>query len=572
MLSASLYITICTARNRTRRWLRRLKEPRYLAGLVIAAMYFYVTLFARTRAARGPRARPSLAAFPALAGLVPELAAIALLVAAAAVWLLPTSGRLLDFAPAEVQFLFPAPASRRSLLIHRLLRSQSGLLFASLVPALVVSIPVGSATLAVRTALGIWVLLVAARVYFSAIALARSRLSSPDFKLRRLARLPLVIVLAGVLAVGSALVREYLRQPFAGLDDATSRITTVLALGPQRVVLWPFVTLVRPFFASDWSSYTLAVLWSALVAIAAMVWLVASDDVFQGASSVLIEAKEGRPEAGKASYAARRAIWTLAPTGRPEAAFIWKTTQQVFRVVDRRVLARLVLILVALSMLVVFSSRTEGVAGIGGIFATFGAVYVVLLAPQILRLDMRQDLQHLELLKTWPVRGAAVVRGEMTGPALVLAAGAWLLMGLGLLFSGSAFRGVPLVWRGAVAAGGFVLGPALIFGQYAIHNAMALLLPAWIPLGSGRPRGLDAMGQRFLLLGATWLALAIMLLPGALVSALLWLAFYRMLGAGMVVVAAILCAAAMAIEILMMSEALGPAYERLDLLAIERPD
>jgi len=99
-----------------------------------------------------------------------------------------------------------------------------------------------------------------------------------------------------------------------------------------------------------------------------------------------------------------------------------------------------------------------------------------------------------------------------------------------------------------------------------------VLFPAWVPLGAGRPRGLDAMGQRLLMLGATWLSLIVMLLPGAAVSAVLWLAFYRFLGAGMLVVAGAVCAAAIALEILMTSEALGPAYDRLDLTGIERPD
>jgi hypothetical protein len=206
------------------------------------------------------------------------------------------------------------------------------------------------------------------------------------------------------------------------------------------------------------------------------------------------------------------------------------------------------------------------------VFALFGAVYTVLLAPQILRLDMRQDLQHLELLKTWPVRGAAVIRGEMAGPAGVLTVGSWLLIALALLFSGAAFPQWEATWRSGVAACAALIGPALIFGQYMVHNGMAVIFPGWIPLGSGRPRGLDAMGQRLLLLGATWIALLLMLVPGAIVSGILWLAFYRVIGAAMLAVAGAVCALFIALETLMMTEALGPAYDRLDLLATERPE
>ena len=48
------------------------------------------------------------------------------------------------------------------------------------------------------------------------------------------------------------------------------------------------------------------------------------------------------------------------------------------------------------------------------------------MAPQILRIDMRQDLMHLELLKTWPVKASAVVRGEMLWPGALHDVLAWI--------------------------------------------------------------------------------------------------------------------------------------------------
>jgi hypothetical protein len=573
VFSATLYITACTSKNRAVRWLRRLREPKYLVGFLLALAYLYFTIVARMGRGRGGRRNgaPLFDVFPSFAGLAPLAAGGALLVAAAGSWLVPASGRLLDFSEAEIHFLFPAPVHRRSLIVHRLVRSQVGLLFASLVPALAFSIPAGSAVLAVRSALAIWLLLVAARVYYSAIALSRSQFNNASLKLRRLARLPLVLVIAAIAAVASAAARAYSSAP-GGFDEWAAHMTAAMSVGAPRVALWPFVSLVRPFFAPGWAGYFAALAQSALVAAGAMVWLLAVDGAFQGASAEIVERQERRPAAGRAMYAARPALWTLAPAGRPEAAFIWKTTLQMFRIVDRRVVLRVVLILVTMSALVVISSRSRAVPGIAGIFTTFGAVYTVLFAPQILRLDLRQDLQHLELLKTWPIGGPALVRGEITGPALALAAIDWLLIALALLFSGSAFPRSSLAWRASLAAGAALLGPALIFAQYMIHNAIALIFPGWVPLGAGRPRGLDAMGQRLLTLGATWLTLAIMLLPGAIVSAILWFAFYRFVGPGMIVVGAGICAAAIALEILMTTELLGPAYDRLDLTAVERPD
>jgi len=574
MLSATLYISACSMRNRTRRWFRRLREPRYALGLVAALAYLYVTVFARLRVARsaGRRRGTVPGVLSALPGIVPLVAAASLLVAAAGSWLVPASGRLLDFSAAEVQFLFPAPVHRRQLIVHRLLRSQVGLLFAATIPALAFSLPVGSGILAVRTAVGVWILLLVARVYFSAMALARANLTSSDLRFRRLARLPLAVVLVAILTVANAVVREYWRQPFLRVDDATTRLTAILSTGPARVVLWPFMALVQPFFATDWAEWGLAISRGVLVFMTTTAWLMASDALFQSGAAEVVERRDAEPRQGKVSYVVRRSAWTLSPTGRPEVAFFWKTTMQIFRVVDRRIIARFSVVVVALTALVVASGSARGVAGAAGLFAGASALYTALLAPQILRLDLRQDLQHLDLLKTWPVRAAAIVRGEIGGPATALSVVAWALIGLALLFSTAAFPGQSVAWRVAIASASVFLAPALIFGQYTIHNTVALLFPAWIPLGSGRPRGLDAMGQRLLTLGGTWLALALMLLPGAAISAVMWFVLYPLVGPLVLVVAGAISAAAIGIEILVMTEALGPAYERLDLLSIERPD
>ncbi len=114
-----------------------------------------------------------------------------------------------------------------------------------------------------------------------------------------------------------------------------------------------------------------------------------------------------------------------------------------------------------------------------------------------------------------------------------------------------------------------ILAPALIFAQFTIHNGVALLFPAWVPLGNQRPRGLDAMGQRLILLGGTWILLIVMAVPGAVAGGLVWLALRHVLGAAAFIPAAVVCTMIVGIEVLVASEALGPAYERLDITAVE---
>src|SRR2546423_1135060 len=142
MVRASLYILVRSTRNRIVVRLRRLREPRYALGAVFGVAYIYFVLFGRIRAAgrRGGRGRQIPAGPAALIDRFgPALAGAAVLLMAALAWVFPGTSSVLTFTDAETAFLFPAPVSRRQLLIHRLIRSQFGLLFAAVVPVVMFS-------------------------------------------------------------------------------------------------------------------------------------------------------------------------------------------------------------------------------------------------------------------------------------------------------------------------------------------------------------------------------------------------------------------------------------------------
>jgi len=314
------------------------------------------------------------------------------------------------------------------------------------------------------------------------------------------------------------------------------------------------------------------VLGALLVLALVTVWVLQSDATFEDAARQVAEAKAQAPKGKDAKYRARAVGWTLATTGRPELAFVWKAAKQTFRVVDVRLLARIVAILFVLSVAAISVGQRNGVVGALAMFALTGSGFAVLLAPQALRIDMRQDLQHLELMKTWPVRAADVVRGELLWPGVLITAAAWTLIAFATILSGALFAGVAVSVRIGIGIAGAVLAPGLAFAQLAIHNAMALLFPAWVALGNQRSRGFDAMGQRIITLAGSWLALIVMALPGIVAGGLVAFVFRLFVGSAAVIPAAAVCSAALLLEVLVMTELLGPAYERLDLLAVERAE
>jgi len=247
MLGASLYIIGCSARNRVRARLRRLREPRYLIGAIVGAAYLYFSVFARMgrRGRRaGPRGGPSAATLEALRSGAPAAVGLALLAATALGWLLPFDSGLLDFSQAEVQFLFPAPVSRRSLLVHRMMRSQIGILLGSIIPALMVQSFSGYARL--RISIATWLILSTAKIYATGVSLARTRLTSSDARARRVAWLPLTVLGSACAIVAIALLRAFRAAPPDGARDAIVRIGTVVSHGLPRIVLWPFVALAAP--------------------------------------------------------------------------------------------------------------------------------------------------------------------------------------------------------------------------------------------------------------------------------------------------------------------------------------
>jgi len=272
MLSASLYIIACTAKNRLMVRLRRLREPRYLIGAVAGAAYFYFAVFMRMTGARSRRGRPFvspdalLAAYGGAAGL----AGAGLLVLAALAWIIPADSGLLAFSEAETSLLIPAPLTRRQLLIHRLLRSQLPLMFGAIVSSLFVPMAAGAR---LRFGVGMFILLVTVRVYFTGVTLARARLGASSGAERRAAWAPLAVILALVAIAGGAVVRVHGSRPAATMGTVFSNVGVAINSGPAAAVLWPFVAVVRPLFAGSIVEFGWRVAIAMAVLAIAVIWV-----------------------------------------------------------------------------------------------------------------------------------------------------------------------------------------------------------------------------------------------------------------------------------------------------------
>jgi ABC-2 type transport system permease protein len=579
MLSASFYIAWCTAKNRLLVRLRRLREPRYLIGAIAGIAYFYFAIFARggrggTRPGRGRAQDRGFDALPVFQIAGTSIAGLFVMCFALLPWVLPSRSKLLDFSQSEREFLFTAPVSRRHLLVHRLVRSQVASIIASLFVGLFAAPIAGVGRL--RLALGFWVLAVTINVYSAAVSLTRARFQSPVAAVRRVGWAAIGLLLACIVAVGAAVVRHLLEQPPASGADVFVQIARVTSTGWPRLVLWPFIAIVRPPFSGTLATFVPA-LASALVVLAAvMTWMLLSDGAFETVAGEGGSAQANVGEQTAVPSRATRISWTLPLTGRVELALFWKGVMETLRAVNVkswRLLPPLLgatMGIVGASFGIAGAQRMRGasafVTALGGMVAGVATLF----GPQMLRLDLRSDFMHLDLLKSWPLRAAEVIRGEMAWPVTAVSTVAWCAVLVGAVFSGAAFPNVSFVDRWSVALGVVFAAPAMIAAQYAVHNAGTILFPAWVQLGSQRTRGIDAMGQRLVLLAAVLVSLVVFALPGAIAAGVIWLIFYRFAGILVLVPMGVVFAAIVSIEVLAVTELLGPAYERIDVTSVER--
>jgi len=560
---AFLYLTACSLKNRLRRRLRRLREPRYLAGLVVGLLYLY--WFVVRNQMRAPRrGRADLTWLTSFAPDIVVGGAVLLWVVAVLVWLWPFAARTWTFTAAEVQFFFTAPLTRRQLLNYKLLRSQVGLLFS----VLIASLFTGAARAAVAgrwsLLLGGWLLFAAIFLHVLGANLTKSSFRAPASRVPWLAwaSATLMIVVSGLLC-GTYLVhaRALMSRP---LNDAIFGIVELGRVGAASFALWPFRAVLAPIFAATPSAFARALGPALVVLVLNYVWVLWSDANLEDAAS----AAEQRQAQGRSAPApvVRPAPFSLAARGRVETAILWKNTILLGRYVSLRLVVRVLIPVVV--MAVVFGLNSKG--GSLAPLLLMLTVFATVVGPFMIRNDLRHDLQRLPVLKTWPISGRELLLGELLAPIFLLSAIVWFLLAVTLALSPAWKDGpIDVVGRAALLVSVGLLAPMLIAGQVIIQNAAVILFPGWIATGGARARGIEAMGQNMLMFAGTLLALGVGVLPASAVAGGLGYVLYLFLGWPGLLPAAVLLASILVVEAGLVVIWLGRVLERTDPAQVE---
>ena len=569
MTSALLYLTACSSRNRVIRRIRRLREPRYLAGALAGSLYIYFAfLRSQLRAVRRTPGSVVTASFDRFSAWAESLGALALWLVVVLRWALPSARPALQFSGPEVQFLFTAPMPRRRLLHYKLLRAQVGILFSSLVAFVLGG---RAAPSRLSFVLGIFVLLSTLRMHMMGVVLSRASLTEPGGRRRPGAWLPLGVTIGAsvviVLGLGVGLMPLIDHATLAVIGAEFLKQTSTGMVG---AALWPARVLTRPIF-SEWPWAFLGALGPALVVFALnYAWVLASDARMEDA----VIASERRRNEGRSRPPAavvRRAPFSLSAGGRPEIAILWKNVLMVGRQLSVRNAIRLAAPLIAVAVVMaVGGSRHSGGLAAAALICLVCAAMAPVLGPQMVRNDLRTDLAHLPILKTWPLSGEAIIRGELLAPALLVSGFAWLCVVLALLLSlGILVSNLSLLDRLALATTALIAIPGVVVAQLVIQNGVAVLFPGWIATGASRPRGIEAMGQQMLLFAGTLLALAAGLLPAAVAAAVVGFPLWWLVGWSGLVPAAGVFVTVLLVESWLAIAGLGRVLDRTDPSAVE---
>ncbi len=569
--------------NRIRLQLRRLRQPRYIVGALAMCAYL-ASLLLR------PGADVTVTSGLDLLDIRQLLSIVGIAMALGAWWLAAPSDNALAFSPAEVTFLFPAPVKRRTLVQARLFSVQAVLLGQVLIWTVLLRRGGGDLNGALR-AMGLWILFTTISLHRLGATLARTH--APDVPRRRpvarsiaigfLAALAIAVAIAASPALHSWRQSFVTASPAEDLIDldrvmvARRAVQTILDDTTVHALLWPIRAITTPAFATDTMSWLRGLPAALVVLLLHYLWILRDPQPFEElavGSSARFADRVARMRRGGASTRKRdtRIGWSLALRGHPAVALAWKNVTASIRTFRPRAL---IVSIVVVVVIVALTSR-PGANDAGGIAlrsaftTTFISIFAaaVLTAPAWFRLDLRHDLAHLAFLQTAPLPAHTIIATE------ILTAAAIITLGMAVLFGPPAFLllrtvGGPLGTIGLAVA---ILGGILALGgvnllHVTLYNAVALWLPAWVPLNQGGANngGASVIGQVYITLIGIISTLGILLaLPAGAVWSIVTLLTPHLPAAALAVLSLIAGLGIITLEWLGLARLLGTALDRLE--------
>lgn len=570
---AMLYLYWHAFVNRLRAQALRARSPRYLVAVLLGALYLWWALFRNTRDGSAPLNTLLLSEVTLIAG------SALLLLLSARWWLFGADRSALAFTPAEVQFLFSAPITRRGLVHTKLLRMQLAIFVNTIVFSVIFR---GDATqLATwERALGWWMLFSTLAMHRVGASIVRASAIEHGNAGRRRAIIPVAVfsVLIAAVVYGIAADWTILRAAsVSGFKGLVTSVSAALQAPVPAAALRPVQMILDPIMTAGTPAWAMSLVWGLAVVLVHYLWIIRLDHAFEEAA---VEATAHRAEvlqrfrASQMGQARSRKgklvrVPSLSLQGRPEVAIAWKNVVAALRGGSWK--TQLISFVVGLAVLAVATRSASEKAADAFVGVTIGwGAMLLFIGPLWMRFDLRLDLPRLTVLKTYPLAGWRIVTAEIAAVTLLHSITVWSLMTVPIAM----FVQDPQVYLDSgvtipILASVVVGVPAFNALMFTIQNGTALLFPAWVRLGT-EARGFETMGQNLLTTGATTLVAAVALVfPIGVGGLVLWLT--NDWGGWSVLVATVLASAIIALELWPVLHWLGSVFEQTDVTEVGSP-
>jgi hypothetical protein len=534
-------------KGRVVRSIRLLRQPKYLVGFIVGAgwMGLWVVrplLKSKLILESAPGNQFGMEFLPA----IHQFAALFVTVALPLPWLLPWGRLGFPFRESELTMLLQAPLSRRQVIQYGLLKSELGVLLSGFILPLFVGL--GGLGSRLLMGCGTWILFEFWHLNGRWRALFNLRQTEIPAALARTRRLALTIGLLGFYAVALLALRQFVTQVGIALSGTDYRhVAASLA-----AVTWPPLLkalstpawwLTAPMFAGGGTAFVVAAAPMLLVILAQREIVLRSKARFEERAlehAMKEKAKKSPTRRFEkiSSRARSKRPFEIDRRGPPEVALVWKNAMRVSRARWTRIAyvgAALWIGIAVLPALLTLHDVTYGVLAVIGVVPM---IILPLLAGMTWNNDLRTELAHIDLVRTWPVSARQFVLAEVLSPAILSFAGA--AFGAGVVLTslfGSRLREALTGQRSELVllprAGEFMgvdtgLATVLLFASFlpmaaavsffssALQNLATLFVPAWMAHSADRSHGIAAFGQRMLFSAALGLALLLALIPSAL--------------------------------------------------------
>ncbi|MGO9831013.1 MAG: putative ABC exporter domain-containing protein [Myxococcaceae bacterium] len=530
--AAGAFLLAASARNWVRQVLRKLRQPRYLVGAAALAFYFY-SFFLRGQAHRfflnGLHGRPAPTPLPQpTASTLWLLLALALTVVGALAvfssWTLGKDRLSFSFNEAEVTWLLTGPVRRRSVVRYKVCVGLLRTLLSALLVSLLFRRGLATAVLPLMLATSLSFAVVWLHSALASLLRVGWHQAGTSGRWRALVG---VLVVAGCALAGALSLHAAGPPPSLELDDkafVAQGSAWLVALTSARPLCWALVPARALFACYQAQSLGQALgplavlaLLCALLLVALLLLDVPLEEAALASAERRARLQAGRRRRGAALPRASR-LMRLSGSGAPEVALAWKNWAALRRMYG----ANLGLLFGSVGLgagLFAWAMLLKNHAGDGRLLvaaaALIFAAFTFFVGPLSTRTDLRADLRRLDVLRTLPLSGLQVVRGELLAPALLLGGTevALLVLAFGLS-AGSRLEGFPLLARAGWAAGAALLLPTATAAFLVVQNAAALVFPSLLVDDEERsPRGVEATGTRLINLLASLLLLVVGFAP-----------------------------------------------------------